>query len=67
MRAEITRTLLVAWDGVNAEMVEAGTVLEGERAAHAVEQGFARDLDQKGVDAAPVNKAVSAAPRNKGR
>lgn len=62
MRAEVTRTLLVAWDGCKAEMVEAGTELEGERAAHAVEQGFA-----KAIDAAPENKAVPKAPRNKGK
>jgi hypothetical protein len=62
MQAEVTRTLLVAWDGVHAEKVDEGTVLEGERAQHAVEQGFAKALDQ-----APENKAVAKAPRNKGK
>jgi hypothetical protein len=67
MRAEIIRTLLVAWDGVHAETVEAGTVLEGERAAHAVEQGFARPIDEKSKGSAPANKAIPSAPKNKGR
>jgi HK97 family phage major capsid protein len=62
MRAEVLRTLLVAWDGVTPERVEAGAVLEGERAAHAVEQGFARS-----IDAAPESKALPRAPRNKGK
>jgi len=66
MRAEIIHTLMVAWDGVHAESVEAGTVLEGERAAHAVEQGFGRELGEK-AKPDPLNKAVAAAPRNKAR
>ncbi len=62
MRAEVTRTLLVAWDGVRAEKVEAGTVLEGARAEHGVQQGWAKSLD-----APPESKAIPKAPRNKGK
>lgn len=67
MQAKATRTLLVAWDGAHAELLEEGTVLEGERAAHAVEQGFAVEVGQEKAVQAPANKAQSAAPRNKGR
>lgn len=68
MQAKATRTLLVAWDGVHAERLEEGTVLEGDRASHAIEQGFAVELGQeKSVSAAPANKAMAAAPKNKGR
>lgn len=68
MQAKASRTLLVAWDGAHAELLEEGTVLEGDRAAHAVEQGFAVELGQeKAISAAPANKAVAAAPKNKGR
>jgi hypothetical protein len=52
----------VAWDGIHVEHVEAGSVLDGERAAHAVEQGFALAIEE-----APGNKAVPRAPRNKAR
>ncbi len=67
MQAKATRTLLVAWDGVHAELLEEGTVLEGERAAHAFEQGFAVEVGQEKSAQAPANKAQAAAPRNKGR
>jgi hypothetical protein len=65
MRVEVVKSYLWAPDGIRVREVQIGEVLEGEGAEIAMQMGCGREL--KAEPAAPANKALGAAPRNKSK
>jgi hypothetical protein len=76
MRVQVTKEFLLAEDGNTVREVQAGEVLEGEGAEHALRQGKGEQLDAVAPapvtedvkpEAAPEVKAVQKAPKNKSK
>ena len=67
MKAKVTKAFKYAVGGIRLVDVNVGDVVEDDCAFQAVSSGWGDEIGEEKAKPAPENKAVPAAPKNKGR